>query len=372
MKSKITNFLMFVIMMVLFCAIFIFGKAIYWEISNNSTSNILYTVNTIDTTILEENKKSIKDNKNETNFENEIIIEDVSDSKQVSINDKYFYTQLTDTQKKIYDGLYQNKENMMSGKFTIQYGDAFSNILDKENGSTILGDDYQAAVESFLYDNPDVFYIDANKLYLNIETTTRLLKKTYSVFIGPAENSTYFAKGFKSEKEVRVAKRKIETIKNNILSNLKGNTYKNILFIHDYLVENIEYDKNSKSNGRYSIYGALIDKKCVCEGYSKAFKYLLNEANIYCEIMQGTATNSSGKNENHAWNCVYLNKKWYHIDVTWDDPIIIGNGRISNSTKYKYFLKGKKTINKDHKLSYQFSDKGRNYSYPKTSENDYR
>ena len=25
--------------------------------------------------------------------------------------------------------------------------------------------------------------------------------------------------------------------------------------------------------------------------------------------------------ENHIWNLVELDGKWYHLDVTWDDPI---------------------------------------------------
>ena len=33
-----------------------------------------------------------------------------------------------------------------------------------------------------------------------------------------------------------------------------------------------------------------------------------------------------------------LNNKWYAIDVTWDDPTIIGSGRVPTSTKTRYFL----------------------------------
>ena len=96
-----------------------------------------------------------------------------------------------------------------------------------------------------------------------------------------------------------------------------------ILFIHDYLINNIDYDSSYQAVGTYSIYGALIEKKCVCEGYAKAFKYLLNSVGYECELLQGTATNSSGQTENHAWNAVKLNGIWYEIDTTWDDPIII-------------------------------------------------
>lgn len=61
--------------------------------------------------------------------------------------------------------------------------------------------------------------------------------------------------------------------------------------------------------------------------------------------MSGTATNSQGETENHAWNYVQLNGIWYAVDCTWDDPIIIGNGKINESIKYQYFLKGSKEFN---------------------------
>ena len=48
-----------------------------------------------------------------------------------------------------------------------------SDILSEEGGADKLGDDYQAAIEAFTHDNVDIFYLDVNKMYLNIETTTK-------------------------------------------------------------------------------------------------------------------------------------------------------------------------------------------------------
>ena len=142
--------------------------------------------------------------------------------------------------------------------------------------------------------------------------------------------------------------------------------------IHDYLIDNIEYDSSYQAIGSYNIYGALIGRRCVCEGYSKSLKYLANEAGIKCEIMQGTATNSTGQTESHAWNCAKIDGIWYEIDPTWDDPIIIGDGyKTSNIYKYKYFLKGTNSFEKDHTLAYQFSENGKSFEYPIISKRDY-
>ena len=164
----------------------------------------------------------------------------------------------------------------------------------------------------------------------------------------------------------------IEQVKNSVLRKLTGTDYQNIAFIHDFLVDSISYDTTYEAMGTHSIYGALVGKSCACEGYMKAFKYLANSAGYECEMMQGTGTNSSGETENHAWNCIKNNGEWYEIDVTWDDPIIIGYGSLPNTSKYKYFLKGTNTFGKDHVLSYQFSDNGKYFSYPTISEKDYQ
>ena len=142
--------------------------------------------------------------------------------------------------------------------------------------------------------------------------------------------------------------------------------------IHDYLIENIEYEENSTDNNVYNIYGALINKKCVCEGYAKAFKYLLDNLNINNTLVIGKATNSDGNTENHAWNYVQINNEWYAVDCTWDDPIIIGGGKLSKSSKYKYFLKGEEEFNQSHFPEGQFTDDGKIFEYPKLSKKNYK
>ena len=61
------------------------------------------------------------------------------------------------------------------------------------------------------------------------------------------------------------------------------------------------------------------------------------------------AENSTGNRESHAWNDVLIDGKWYAVDVTWDDPIIVGgNGRLTNDLRYNYFLKGSDTFYSSH------------------------
>lgn len=163
----------------------------------------------------------------------------------------------------------------------------------------------------------------------------------------------------------------IGQVKNEILQNKTGNAYEDIKMIHDYLIDTISYDSSLSKNNIYNVYGALINKESVCEGYARAFKYLLDELEIPCVMVIGTATNSQGETENHAWNYVQLQGIWYAIDTTWDDPVIIGGGTASEESKYKYFLVGADSINQDHFPSGQFTEGGKMFSYPELNQQGY-
>ena len=183
---------------------------------------------------------------------------------------------------------------------------------------------------------------------------------------------TFFIDEFNTKAKIDQAMSQIEEVKNQILQNKTGDVYKDIKMVHDYLVDNIEYDSTISKQNIYNVYGALVNKECVCEGYARAFKYLMDELGISCVMVIGTGTNSNGQTENHAWNYVEVNNNWYAIDSTWDDPVIVGGGALTDESKYKYFLVGTDTINKDHISNGQFTDGGKEFTYPNISNEDYK
>ena len=303
---------------------------------------------------------------------NEINSTEVKNVDYSNVNvDKFFYNQLNDYSKTIYKAFESNKENMKTGTYKIELGTSFSSLLSQSNGQDLLGDYYQSAIEAYTYDNPDVFYLSPNKMFLNMETTTQGKKVTYNVYINSGSEANYLVDGYNSKQDIDNAMSQIEQVKNEILSRRTGNTYNDIKLVHDYLVDNVEYDSSISKPNIYDIYGALVRKESVCEGYARSFKYLMDELNIPCTLVIGTATNSQGQTENHAWNYVQINNNWYAVDTTWDDPIIIGNGTVSESIKYRYFLKGSSEINKDHFPSGKFTENGMEFSYPNLSSNNY-
>jgi len=372
MKSKITSFIMTIISILIVSILVLLGIIIYDEFANTDVAKDVQDFVT-NVTVTGEKNQSVKvpDKIIETTV-------DALESSDEKINydtqkiDKYYYNQLDEYSKKIYNAMNSNKENMKSGNYEINLGTQFSDLLSKSNGEELLGEYYQSAIEAYSYDNPDVFYIEFGNLYLNIETTTRGSKKTYKVVINAGNNTNYLTKEFSSEERVKLAINEIENVQAYFIQNKKDNTYDNIKLVHDYLVESIEYDQTVSQTNIYDIYGALVKKESVCEGYAKSFKYLMDSVEIPCVIVAGEGTNSEGSTENHAWNYVELDGKWYAIDCTWDDPIIIGGGKLSNSAKYKYFLKGESEFNQSHFPSGQFTENGKVFEYPSLSINNYR
>ena len=101
--------------------------------------------------------------------------------------------------------------------------------------------------------------------------------------------------------------------------------YEKIKAVHDYIINNVTYTFNG-SELVHSAYGAGVQGKAVCQGYSLLMYRLLSELDINVRLIPGTA-NGGG----HMWNLVELYGKCYYIDSTFDDGVM---------NKYAYFLKG--------------------------------
>lgn len=128
------------------------------------------------------------------------------------------------------------------------------------------------------------------------------------------------AKGFKESELSRYCSEvsaKAEAVARE--ASKQGSDVEKLKYVHDYLVNNCEYDTSSKSSSvnlpSDTAYGCLIDHKALCGGYSKAFQLIVNKLGMKCGVVTGYA------DEPHGWNYVQLEDDYYWVDVTWDDPV---------------------------------------------------
>ncbi|MCX7884305.1 MAG: hypothetical protein N2448_04665 [Caloramator sp.] len=155
------------------------------------------------------------------------------------------------------------------------------------------------------------------------------------------------------------AKEIIESIINKDMTDFEKE-----LAIHDYIINNTRYDIDNYYNGSipwesYTSYGVLVKGVAVCQGYANAMSKLLTLAGIENMIITGKANG-----EPHAWNLVKLDGEWYHVDVTWDDPIFYKNGTKIDAKRYDYFNITDSQMMKDHIWDMN--------AYPKCTETKYR
>lgn len=128
---------------------------------------------------------------------------------------------------------------------------------------------------------------------------------------------------------------------------------------HDWIINNTKYDKNfnalsdrdNYSKHPYSAYGPLIEGYAVCSGYSDAMAIFLNKIGIKNYKISNQSNDSS---EGHVWNYALIDGNWYHIDLTWDDPIT--NDK-SNILIYDFFLINTKQLQKIGTNQHHFNEK---------------
>ncbi len=97
------------------------------------------------------------------------------------------------------------------------------------------------------------------------------------------------------------------------------------LALHDWLVAHCKYDESTHDRetpeGRAdntNPYGVLAKNYGICLGYATTFQLFMDLAEVECITVVGAAFDSR---DDHAWNMVKLDGKWYCVDVTWDDPL---------------------------------------------------
>lgn len=130
--------------------------------------------------------------------------------------------------------------------------------------------------------------------------------------------------------DIKLINVKVEEIEKEIWNSSMSNEDK-IKEAHNYIINNSKYDKDRSDNNvvKYksdTAYGSLLEGYSLCGGYTDAMELFLEDMGIKSYKISS---------ENHVWNAVYLNNAWYHLDLTWDDPITTDG---SDILEYNFFL----------------------------------
>ena len=230
---------------------------------------------------------SYKEDEEYMNPTKNVVVEEPKQVEEITTTreDAYYYNQLNDTAKKIYISLYNNKNSLKTGLFLVDFELEFDSLLHQDRGSDILEEAFQLSINALTFDDPEIFYIEPKKVYLLTEITTYTNdEKEYRVKIGANNGMSYLSDAFITEENVTEAISKVQLVKDAIVkrANEEETIKGKIKVVHDYLIDTVNYDQSLQKSNIYNIYGALINKEAVCEGYARAFKYVLDDLEIPC------------------------------------------------------------------------------------------
>ena len=137
------------------------------------------------------------------------------------------------------------------------------------------------------------------------------------------------------------------------------------LYVHDYIVSDCEYaievydNPGVVSGFVYNAYGSIVEKSCVCQGYSMGYKAVMKRLSIPVDY-------ALSEEMNHIWNTVTLDGKTYHADLTYDDPVPDTQGYVGHSN----FLCTDEEITAQDHYSWTTSSTISETSYPNRFWND--
>lgn len=161
----------------------------------------------------------------------------------------------------------------------------------------------------------------------------------------PVVESTY-------ESDIRGVREMYTTIESAVTEYLgeaqqADGIYEKVRVIYNHLIKTIDYAYKSdgstpeSEDWAHSVVGVFdsAHNKAVCEGYAKAFSFILNILDVPNVYIVGQAGGGG-----HAWNAVSFDggKMYYYMDATWDDP----KGAARN--QYAFFAMPKNIFEKRH------------------------
>ena len=260
----------------------------------------------------------------------------------LSASKYYQFSTLTGKEKEIY-GVISNCASK-----ALNIADISKLKVKYETAYTVL--------QKFIADNPQYFYISRSFIITSNADTGDILAIIISYTDGTVTDTFDDSLNLIKSADRKIISEKIEKFNKKIeeiLSNIPSNftELEKEKLIHDYIQKTVTYDYNAATTlypssatlpHAYDIYGAAVNGKAVCEGYSKLFQYL-----CYCTGINSTQVTGIADGGAHMWNAVNIDGKWYQIDVTWDDG--------SDYLSYSYFNLTTSQISTDHKAETKYT-----------------
>ena len=188
--------------------------------------------------------------------------------------------------------------------------------------------------KTFTMDNPQFMFLWNGYTY-GSSTCSSVVTSGTAKYINLCISSDYF----KYEDRAEIMK-KLDIVNSEVsytFSHQQSEIYvaqaihNEICFRMDYAYEADGTTPSSTKNA-HNMVGFLMENSGVCESFAKTFQY-------YCYLYGVYSIQVTG--DNHMWNMIRIDDKWFGVDCTWDD----GGKNNSYTYKYTYFGAGTTKMN---------------------------
>jgi transglutaminase/protease-like cytokinesis protein 3 len=199
--------------------------------------------------------------------------------------------------------------------------------------------DIMKVIQSVLGDNPSIVYFDKSKLEIEESFLGKKIKLT----------------GVYAKAQIDKMNLSMDVSANLVVSSLKARSsdeFSLLINLSEHLQKNVRYDKDelqSSSRGivsfplSHNAYGAIMNGKAVCDGFSSAFTFLAQKLGFQCMTVIGRSAYATTLID-HAWNIIKIRNNFYHMDTSWDTRKFEEFGEFS----YAYFALSDRDIERDH------------------------
>lgn len=233
----------------------------------------------------------------------------------------YYYNQLDDNEKRLYTDLKNATTDFLNGKKVTLIITNYD--VNNKKGYIFYYQLVKRVLKAYTFDNPEaaillenynrIYYIADKKDYVYMELTPKSSSE---------ETSSLNSKNIQDELN------KLRTKATEFVSTLTGTDSEKIVQIHNWLIKNVSYDTTISVPDRDNPYGPIMKGQAICSGYSYAFKYLADLADLNTIYVVGKVHDPyTDTFESHAWNLACIEEQWFLVDVTADE-----------SAKNKYLL----------------------------------
>ena len=228
--------------------------------------------------------------------------------------EQYYYNHMNKAQKAAY-------HSILSG---------VKNLADEFQIPALEGEELYNVFFQMRLDHPEIFWVSSYK-YRYYKDSPNLIFIPEYLFDKKKICEHQKAMTARVEKLIRPAQKLSEWEKEK--------------YVHDFICENIRYDKLKKSYS-LEIIGPLGQGVGVCEGIAKAVKVLLDALGVWCVIAICGNNPEKGIKYRHTWNIVKIGGTYYHLDATFDNTL--GKDRETSEIRYDYFNLDDSQIFRDH------------------------